>query len=338
MSKVLNLLSTKKFWIEFFIMTFGMALGAVAVHFFLVPSQLIVGSITGLSIVINKIFPIIPLSYYIFAINAFLLVLGFILIGKEFGAKTVYTALVLAPWLRVCEILFPYSTLKGQLFTPVPGSAQYDAAGNMIEGTQIWSFMGDPWFDLLCFVLVLSFVQAVLFKINASTGGLDIIAKIINKFMGIDIGTSVSIGGGLICCTAFFINPPRLVLIGLIGTWINGLVINYFTNGFNSRKRVRIVSSQHEEIRRHILVDIKRGVTLYNVTGGYSGQEMILIEAVLTGNEFGELLEFMDKNSIEAFTTVDNVSRVHGLWAGKRQKQMTPEKAYKVEGERRVEP
>lgn len=338
MSKVLNLLSTKKFWIEFLIMTFGMALGAVAVHFFLVPSRLIVGSITGLSIVINKIFPVIPLSYYIFAINAFLLVLGFILIGKEFGAKTVYTALVLAPWLRVCEILFPYSTLKGELFTPVPGSAQYDAAGNMIEGSQIWSFMGDPWFDLLCFVLVLSFVQAVLFKINASTGGLDIIAKIINKFLGIDIGTSVSIGGGLICCTAFLINPPRLVLIGLIGTWINGLVINYFTNGFNSRKRVRIVSSQHEDVRKYILDEIKRGVTLYHVTGGYSGEKMILIEAVLTGNEFGQLLEFMDKKEIHAFTTVDNVSRVHGLWAGKKQKQLTPENAFKAEGTVKLEP
>ena len=95
--------------------------------------------------------------------------------------------------------------------------------------------MGDPWLDLVCFVLLLSISQAILFNINASTGGLDIIAKIINKYTHFDIGLSVTIGGGIICCTAFLINPFHMVIIGLIGTWINGLVIDYFMASINRK-------------------------------------------------------------------------------------------------------
>lgn len=297
--KVFYLLKTKKFWVELFIMTLGMGVAAFGVHFFLVPSKLIVGSITGLSIVLSTVTHL-PLSALTFIINTFLLVAAFILIGKEFGAKTVYTALVLSPWLWVMEHFFP----QEQLF---PGGG---------------SVMNDSWFDLLCFVLILSIVQSILFKINASTGGLDIIAKIINKYLHVDLGTSVTIGGGLICCTAFYINPPNLVIIGLLGTWLNGLVITYFSNGFNMRKRVQIVTPEYERVRDFILFDIVRGVTLYEIRGGYSGKPMLQIEAVLTNDEFARLMTYVNNQQIKAFTTVDIVTEVHGLWVNKRKKTM----------------
>ena len=208
-------ISTKKFWVEWFIMTFGMLIAAIAVHFFLVPSNLIIGSISGLSIVIFRLTGI-PVSVISLIINVILLVLAYFLIGKEFGLKTLYTALILSPWLYLLEKIAPVTQ----------------------------SVMGDPWFDLLCFVLLLSATQAVLFKINASTGGLDILAKIVNKYTHVDIGTSVTVAGAVICCTAFFINDFRLVIIGLIGTWINGLVINHFTAGLNMKKRVCIISPE----------------------------------------------------------------------------------------------
>lgn len=305
--EILNYVATKKFWIELIIMTLGMIVTACAVYYFLVPSKLIIGTISGLSIVISGIcekffgFPL-NVSTVIFVINAVLLVLAYILIDKEFGIKTVYTALILGPLIGVLEKYFPYE--------------------NYISTTsEIPSIMGDLWLDLCCFVLLLSLAQAVLFKINASTGGLDILAKIVNKYLHFDIGTSVSVAGWIICCTAFMINDARLVIIGLIGTWINGLVVDYFTASFNRRKKVSIISNDHEKIRQFIINDISRGLTIYNVKGGYSGENKVKLEVLLSTDEFSDLMKFINENEINAFITAGNVSEVYGLWGDKNRRK-----------------
>ncbi|MBQ5856266.1 MAG: YitT family protein [Bacteroidales bacterium] len=305
--EILNYVATKKFWVELIIMTVGMIVTACAVYYFLVPSKLIIGTISGLSIVISGIcekffgFPL-NVSTVILVINAILLILAYILIDKEFGIKTVYTALILGPLIGVLEKYLPYE--------------------NFISTTsEIPSIMGDLWLDLCCFVLLLSLAQAVLFKINASTGGLDILAKIVNKYLHFDIGTSVSVAGWIICCTAFMINDARLVIIGLIGTWINGLVVDYFTASFNRRKKVSIISNQHEEIRQFIVNDISRGVTIYNVKGGYSGEDKVKLEVLLSTDEFSDLMKFINENEINAFITAGNVSEVYGLWGDKNRRK-----------------
>ena len=180
------------------------------------------------------------------------------------------------------------------------------------------SVMGDFWFDLLCFVLLLSISQAILFNINASTGGLDILAKIVNKFLHFDIGTSVTVAGAVICLTAFSVNPPKLVIIGLIGTWLNGLVVDYFTASLNKRKRVCIISDQHERIREYIVTKLKRGCSLYEVMGGYSGEKHMEVQTLLTQNEFASLMAFIKEENINSFITSGNVSEVYGLWRGRQ--------------------
>lgn len=274
-----------KFIKELFIMLFGMLIGAVAVHFFLIPSGLVIGSISGLAIVIQKMTGI-AVSISTFAINAVLLVLANFLIGKEFGAKTIFTSLILSPYLYIFEKLFPVAE----------------------------SIMKDPWLDLLCFVILVGFSQTVLFRINASTGGLDIIAKIVNKYFHMDIGTSVTIAGAIICLTALAVNEPRLVIIGLLGTYINGLVVNHFVTGFNTKKRACIISDEYIRIKDYIINDLRRGVTLYPVIGGYENKHHTEIETLLTRNEFAKLMEYLDKNSINAFITAGNVSEIYGLW------------------------
>jgi uncharacterized membrane-anchored protein YitT (DUF2179 family) len=169
-------------------------------------------------------------------------------------------------------------------------------------------------------VFLLSACQAILFRINASSGGLDILAKIINKYMHFDIGMSVSIGGALICCTAFLINDFRMVVIGLIGTWINGVVVNYFTATMDLRKRVCIITTEYEKVRSYIVKDLLRGCSLYRVEGGYSREEYIEIQALLTQEEFANVLAFMRDNQIKAFTTAGNCSEVYGLWAKHRKR------------------
>lgn len=278
-------------------MTLGMTLAAAAVYYFLMPSNLIIGTITGLSMVLSGVLGAagitVKVSVMVTVINAILLVMAWLLIGAEFGAKTVYTALILGPLLEFWEWLLPYQQLVE------PGST---------------SVMGDPWFDLLCFVLVLAASQTILFNINASTGGLDILAKIVNKYFHLDIGTSVTVAGGLICCTAFAINPFRMVVIGLIGTWINGIALDYFTASLNRRKRVCIISKDYELIRKFIIDDLYRGCSLYEVTGGYSGEKSMEIQALLTKDEFARLMAFVKDNELNTFITAGNVSEVYGLW------------------------
>lgn len=300
---IISYLGTKKFWVELIIMTLGMVVTACAVYYFLVPSKLIIGTISGLSIVISGIcqqffgFPL-NVSTVIFVINAILLILAYILIDKEFGIKTVYTALILGPMIGVLEKYLPYENFISQ-------------------NSEIPSIMGDLWLDLCCFVVLLSLAQAVLFKINASTGGLDILAKIVNKYLHFDIGTSVSVAGWIICCTAFAINDARLVIIGLIGTWINGLVVDYFTASFNRKKRVCIISPEHERIKQFIINDISRGVTMYNVRGGYTGEDKVELVVLLSTDEFSDLMKYINENEINAFITAGNVSEVYGLWGDK---------------------
>lgn len=296
-SKVLSVLSTWKFWRELIVMTLGISVGAAAVNYFLVPSKLIIGSISGLAIVLSTLLDDvgvhIGVSLMVLLINIVLLILAMLLIGKEFGLKTVYTSLILGPLIELWEKVLPYEKLV------VPGQG---------------SIMGDPWFDLLCFVLMLSVSQAILFRINASTGGLDILAKIVNKYFHLDIGTSVTVAGAVICCTAFFINPPRLVIIGLIGTWINGLAVDYFTASLNRKKRVCIICAEHEKIRSYIIDTLCRGCTLYPIKGGFSREDGIEIEAILSKDEFASLMSFIKDSNLNAFITSGNVSEVYGKW------------------------
>ena len=281
MKDILKVLGTWKFWKELVIMTVGMAIAAASVYYFLIPSKLVVGSITGLSIVISNLLNVagltIKVSQVIVVINAILLILAWLLIGKEFGAKTVYTALILGPLIDLWEIVLPIEKLLE------PGQT---------------SLMNDAW-----------------------TGGLDILAKIVNKYLHFDIGTSVSIAGIAICCTAFAINPFRLVIIGIIGTWINGIALDYFTASLNRRKRVCIISSQHERLRKYIIEELQRGCSLYNVTGGYNGHQNIEIQALLTQEEFASLMNFMKVNDIHGFITAGNVSEIYGDWNQKKAKK-----------------
>ena len=291
---------TWKFWKEFLILTLGMFVAAAGVYYFLVPSKLVIGSISGLSIVVSAIFEqfgiVVKVSTVVLIINAILLVLAYFLIGSEFGIKTAYTALILGPMMDLWAVICPYEKLID------PSSA-------------VPSVMGDLWFDLICFVLILSISQTIMFSINASTGGLDILAKIVNKYLHFDIGMSVTIAGVVICCTAFAVNPFRLVIIGLIGTWINGLMVDYFTAGLNKRRRVCIVSDQYDEIRSYICDHIQRSCTLFAIEKGYTKEKGYEVEAILTKEEFSSLMAFIKDRDIKAFITAGNVSEIYGLWS-----------------------
>ena len=276
-------------------MTAGLLVGAAAVYYFLILSKIVIGTISGLAMVLNSLIPAIKVSQFVLMLNVVLVIAAVFIVGKEFGVKSIVASIFLGPAIDLCEWIYPYSKFLE------PGQT---------------SVMGDPWFDLCCFVLMLSASQAFLFRINASTGGLDIVAMIISKLTHIEIGTCVSVAGIVVCLTAFSIpgNTFRMVVIGIIGTWLNGLAIDYFMSSLNRRKRVCIVSKENETIRKFIIENLVRGCTLYEIKGGYSGDPGVEIQALLTQHEYGRLMEFIEKNHIQAFITAGNCSEIHGNW------------------------
>lgn len=278
----------KKEWV---IITLGMMLIACGVYFFLVPSEVIFGSISGLSFVLSKITNI-PISVLTFILNMVLLVIGYIFVGKEFGTKTVYTSLLLPVFLWILEQLFP------------------------VQG----SLTNNNVYDLALYILVIALGQALLFNVNASSGGLDVVAKIINKYTHMEIGKAVTIAGFVAASSSILVYDIGTLIVSLFGTYLNGLVVDYFIDGFNKKKRVCIVSDDYEEIKDYIITNMKRGVTLYPVMGGYNRENKIELQTVLTKYEYKQLLNHLKYSEYKTFITVSTVNEVVGLWNNNKRK------------------
>lgn len=270
---------------EWLIITFGMFLIACGVYFFLVPSEVIFGSVSGLSFVLTKLINI-PMSYLTFLLNGVLLIIGYIFVGKEFGTKTVYTSMLLPVFLWIFERAFP-----------VQGSITHNNV-----------------YDLALYIFVIALGQAMLFNVNASSGGLDVVAKIINKYTHMEIGKAVTIAGFVAASSSILVYDVSTLIISLFGTYLNGLVVDYFIEGFNKKKRVCIVSDDYLEIKDYILNDMHRGVTMYPIIGGYQHENKTELQVILTKFEYKHLLNYLHHSEYQAFITVSTVNEVVGLW------------------------
>ena len=279
----------KKFIREYGIITLGIFIISMAVYFFMIPSNVIVGSLSGLVIVLANFVPL-PISVMTFILNAALLVIGFIFIGKEFGAKTVYTSIMLPVFLFIFEKIVPNNK----------------------------SLTGDILIDTICYILVVSIGLAMLFNANASSGGLDIVAKIVNKYLHVEIGKAMTITGMCVAVSSIFVYGTKEVILSILATYVNGIVIDNFIGGFNRRKRVCILSDHYEVVQKFITEEFKRGVTLYAAVGGYNKTEKIEIVTILTQNEYGKLLEYLHTVDMRAFVTVSTVNEVIGEWNVKK--------------------
>ncbi len=261
---------------EYTVITMGTLVIAAAVYFFLVPANLAVGSISGLAVVISQ-FLSLPVSYITFGLNMICLVLGFVLIGNEFGAKTVYTSILMPLFLRAFEHLFP-------------------AFSSMTE---------DPFLDMLCYCFVVSIGLALLFLRNASSGGLDIIAKILNKYLRMDLGAAMSASGVVVALLSALCYDKKIVIISLIGTYLNGVILDKFIFGLDEKKKVCIISPRFEEIKDFILNELHSGATVYESFGAYGDMPKRLeIQTIVDKSEYSALMKYMNRIDPKAFMTV----------------------------------
>ena len=261
------------------ILTVAVAIIAAAVYFFLVPSHASVSSISGLGIVLSNFVPL-PLSAITMILNVVLLIIGFFTCGREFGAKTVYTSILLPVFIGLFERLFP----------------------------DIGSLTDSQGLDVLCYILVVSVGLSILFNRNASSGGLDIVAKIMNKYLHIELGRAMSLSGMCVALSAALVYDKKTVVLSVLGTYFNGLVLDHFIFDHNSKRRVCIITKKEEELRHFILTDLHSGATVYESYGAYNMEKRREIITIVDKGEYQKLMNFMNRADPQAFITVYTVS------------------------------
>lgn len=266
---------------EIFILTVAVAIIAAAVYFFLVPSHTSVSSISGLGIVLTNFIPL-PLSAISMILNIALLIIGFFTCGREFGVKTVYTSIMLPFFLWLFEMILP-------------------DFGSMTNSQEL---------DVLCYILVVSVGLSILFNRNASSGGLDIIAKILNKYAHIDLGKAMSLSGMCVALSAALVYDKKTVVLSILGTYFNGMVLDHFIFDHNIKRRVCIITKKEEELRNFIIHDLHSGATIYESIGAYNMQKRNEIITIVDKSEYQKLMNYITKEDPQAFVTVYNVSRM----------------------------
>lgn len=261
--------------------TFATFIVAAAVFFFLVPSHVTVGSISALAMVLTNFIPL-KISVITFIMNVVLLVFGFLFIGKDFGAKTVYTSILLPVFIGILEIIFPNNQ----------------------------SLTNDAFLDMISYIFVVSIGLAMLFNRNASSGGLDIIAKFLNKYFRMELGKAMSLAGMCAALSSALVYDKKIVVLSILGTYLNGMVLDHFIFGANEKKRVCIISEKETEIQEFILHKLHSGATIYQAVGAYNNAPRNEIITIVNKNEYAQLMNYISKTDSNAFVTVYTVNEV----------------------------
>ena len=278
MKKKLNYADIVK---ETVILTVAVAIIAAAVYFFLVPSHTSVSSISGLGIVLSNFVPL-QLSAITMILNVVLLIIGFFTCGREFGVKTVYTSVMLPLFLGLFEIIFPNF-------------------GSMTDSQEL---------DVLCYILVVSVGLSILFNRNASSGGLDIVAKIMNKYLHMELGKAMSLSGMCVALSAALVYDKKTVVLSILGTYFNGIILDHFIFDNNIKRRVCIITKKEEELRQFIIHDLHSGATIYEAIGAYNMEKRREIITIVDKGEYQKLMKFINQEDPKAFITVYNVSNM----------------------------
>lgn len=264
---------------ELLTITGGVLIVAAAVYFFMLPSQVSIGSGAALAMIISNFIPL-PVSAITLGLNVVLLIIGFLLVGPEFGVKTVYCAILMPVFMGVFEFIFP----------------------NFQSITQ------DPLLDVICYILVVGIGLAILFPRDASSGGLDIVAKIMNKYLHMDVGQAMSISGIAVAFSSALCYDSKIVVLSVLGTYFSGLMVDHFIFGMNIKRRVCVISSELEKIVDFVIHDLHSGATLNEIIGAYDNTPRREMIAIVDNQEYRRLMDFIRETDPKAFVTVYSVS------------------------------
>lgn len=266
---------------EFTIITIGTIIVAAAVFFFMMPSHVSVGSGAALAMVLSNYIPL-SVSVITLIMNVGLLIIGFLLVGPEFGIKTVYCSILMPLVMGLFELLFP----------------------NFQSITQ------DPFLDVVCYILVVGVGLAILFPRNASSGGLDIVAKIMNKYLRMDLGKAMSLSGMLVALSSALCYDSKTVVLSLLGTYFGGIIVDHFIFDNNIKRRVCVISPKLDEIVDFVLHQLHSGATLNEIIGAYDHTPRTEMITIVDKQEFKRLMNHIREVDPNAFVTVYSVSEM----------------------------
>lgn len=264
---------------EFIMITIGAVIVAAAVFFFMLPSHVTVGSGAALAMVLSNFIPL-SVSTITLIMNVGLLIIGFILVGPEFGVKTVYCSILMPLVMGMFEMLFP----------------------NFQSITQ------DPLLDVICYILVVGVGLSILFSRNASSGGLDIVAMIMNKYFRVDLGQAMATAGLIVALSSALCYDSKTVVLSLLGTYFGGMVVDHFIFGINIKRRVCVISSKLDTIVDFVLHDLHSGATLNEIIGAYDHTPRTEMITIVDKHEYKQLMDYIRKEDPKAFVTVYSVS------------------------------
>lgn len=269
---------------EFIFINIGLAMVAAGIYFFLIPNDVAAGGVSGLAMVINHYFPIVPIGAFMMMMNVILFIVGIIFIGRDFGIRTIYSSLMLSGMIWFFELLFP---LSGPL-------------------------TGDILLEMIYGIMLAGAGMGMVFLNNASTGGTDIIAKILNKYFQVAIGKGLLMADFLIVSAAGVAFGIQSGLYALLAVIINGFVIDAVIEGLQTNKQVTIIASKVDEICKFIIHDLGRGATLYQARGAYTNESREIIMTIVDRKEFIRLRNYIKAVDQRAFISVSKIHETLG--------------------------
>ena len=269
---------------SFLLLFAGSFLVALGTYFFLAPNKIAAGGVSGIAIIINSIFPNLYIGELMMIMEVVLLIIAVLTLGPTFGIKTVFCSFSVSGIILIFEKIVP----------------------------NVQPVNNDILLQLIFGILVCGIGIGIVFNQNASTGGTDIIAKIINKYLKISIGKSLLIADILITIAAALIFGLDKGLYSILGVLINATIVDKVISEFNTYKEVAIISSQGENIKSYIVNNLDRGATIYYAKGAYKNNESEVITTVLNRKEFIKLKDFIKAIDDKAFITVNEVNEVLG--------------------------
>lgn len=273
--------STKERIQDYIIITIGTIIASFSVFFFLTPSHLAVGSISGLAVLLAKFVPM-TVGTLLIILNGICLLLSAIFVGKEFTYRTLYPSILLPIVIRILEKFYP----------------------------NMQSLMGDQFLDMLGYLFLYALGASLLFMNNASSGGLDVITKIMNKYFHMELGTAMSVCGMAVAIPSIFIYDIKTGLLSILGTYFQGIILDHFLFGFSIKKKVCVVSDHIEEIRDYVINVMHSGATFYEATGAFDYRNYKELNIIVNRQEYVTLINLIDKVDPDAFVSVYNVSEI----------------------------
>ncbi|WHH58667.1 YitT family protein [Petroclostridium sp. X23] len=269
----------------FLLINIGLLFVALGIFFFKIPNNFATGGVSGIAMIMSYFFSTISVGPFMLIINIVLLIAGFIFIGFNFGSKTAYSSFVLSGMVWLLEKVCP------PISQPLTG---------------------DTFLELIFAIVLPAIGSAIVFNQNASTGGTDIIAKILNKYMHVNIGKTLLIADFLITLIAGAVFGIRIGMYSMLGLFMKGFIVDLAIEGMNISKEIVIISEKPEQIKHYIVKELHRGATIYSARGAFTDEEKEVITTIVNRRQAVALRSYIRSIDDKAFMSITNTSEIIG--------------------------